>query len=116
MKLNQAAVKHAKKLIADNHYIVDSDWSEAQSSTIHENKYLDEHTWDEYALWYLGLDTKEDKDTKGHYAFPYGDLENLHRSGLIAVKQRAAQYDYGAIEKAADELLQLIDEREGQKA
>lgn len=115
MKLNQSAVKHAKQLIKDGTYVVDSDWSEAQSSTIQENNYLDEHDWSEYGKWYLGADSKEDRDTKGHYGFPYGDFTKVHRSGVIAAKQRAAQNDYSDIEKAADELLEMINEREGIK-
>ena len=31
------------------------------------------------------------------------------RSGLIAAKQRAAQNDHDAVEKAADELLDRLD-------
>lgn len=35
---------------------------------------------------------------------------------MIAAKQRAAQYDYAEIERAADELLQLIDQKEGRES
>jgi hypothetical protein len=115
MKVNQSAVKHAKKLIKDGKYVVDSDWSKSQSSTAQENKFLDEHDWNEYGEWHLGMDSKEDKDTKGHYGFPYGDFKKVHRSGVIAAKQRAAQNDYPDIEKAADDLLEMINEREGIK-
>ena len=31
------------------------------------------HGWREYGLWYLGIDTELDDETKGHYKFPYGD-------------------------------------------
>ncbi len=36
-------------------------------------------------------------------------------TGQIAAKQRAAQNDYPDVEKAADELLQLIDKKEGRE-
>jgi len=43
-----------------------------------------------------------------------GDFRKVHRDGLIAAKQRAAQNDYTDIEQAADELLEMIDKREAQ--
>ena len=45
--------------------------------------------------------------------FPYGDFHRVHRSGLIAAKQRAAQRDHDDIERAADELLVLLDAQHG---
>ena len=113
MKLNDSAVTHAKQLIKDGKYIVHSEWSEAQPSSTQENRYLDEHHWSDYSKWHLGVDSKEDRDTKGHYGFPYGDFKKVHRSGVIAAKQRAAQNGYDDIEKAADGLLEMINEREG---
>lgn len=114
-KVNRDAVKHARKLIEGGDYVVDTDWSERQPSPDDENKYLDRHDWDEYSRWHLAEDTSEDKDTKGRYKFPYGDFKKVHRAGVIAAKQRAAQNDYADVEKAADELLQLIDKQEGRE-
>lgn len=112
MKLNQAAFNHAKRLIRDGNVDMESDWGEARPSAGDENRFLEQHdqNWDEYAKWFLALDT-DDKDGKGHYNFPYGDFKQIHRQGVIAAKQRAAQYDYTEIEKAADELLDLIDKQ-----
>ena len=116
MKLNQRAVTYARQLIKSGKYVVDSDWSEAQPFPNQENNYLDEHDWSEYGEWHLGIDTDENEDTKGRYKFPYGDLKKVHREGLIAAKQRAAQNHYDRIEKAADALLNMINEREGIRA
>ncbi|MEO8609883.1 MAG: hypothetical protein ABI690_18465 [Chloroflexota bacterium] len=113
MKLNQTAVTHAKQLIKDGKYVVHSEWSEAQPSADAENKLLENNDWSDYSAWHLGVDAKEDKDTKGHYGFPFGDFKKVHRSGVIAAKQRAAQNGYDEIEKAADGLLEMINEREG---
>lgn len=109
MRLNHAAVEQAKKLIRAGKVVKDSDWSKAQPSTTAENKFLEDHDWDAFGLWYLGRDTGEDKDSKGGHNFPYGDFKQVHRKGLVAAKQRAAQNDYHTIEKAADDLLALID-------
>jgi hypothetical protein len=116
MKLNKVALNHAKSLIRRGKYIHETDWSEDQPSAEEENRFLDKHGWGDYSKWYLGLDTGEKSQTKGHFAFPYGDFKKVHRDGVIAAKQRAAQNDYHAIEQAADELLEMIDEREAQKA
>ena len=116
MKLHKAAFEHAKKLIKDGKYKLDTSWSDAQPSASEENRFLDQEGWDTFNLWYMGIDTDESEQTKSRQQFPYGDFKQVHRSGVIAAKQRAAQYDYGDIEKAADDLLQMIDEREGEKA
>lgn len=110
MKLNQQAVDKAKEMIRKNQYVKDSEWSEAQPESDEGNKYLEQHGWEEYAQWHLGIHEDESKETKSRYGFPIGDFRRVHRSGLIAAKQRAAQNDYQEVEKAADSLLHLLDE------
>jgi hypothetical protein len=109
-RVNEGAVKKAKALIRDGRVDMDSDWSEAQPSADDENRYRDSHSWDEYGEWFLAIDSEASEETKDRYNFPYGDFKKVHRDGVIAAKQRAAQNDHSAIEKAADELLTLIDE------
>lgn len=109
MRLNKDAFEQAKRLIRDGKVVKDSDWSSAQPSAKTGTKYEEDHGWDAYGNWFLARDTEDDADTKGGHNFPYGDFKKVHRQGLIAAKQRAAQNDYAAIEKAADELLQMID-------
>lgn len=112
VKLNSEAVKFAKDLIKSGKYIVGTDWSEEQPSTDEENQFAQNQGWDTYAQWHLGVDTDYEKDEKSRYAFPFGDFKKVHRKGVIAAKQRAAQNDYTEIENAADDLLQMIDARE----
>ncbi len=50
-------------------------------------------------------------DDEGRYAFPYGDFTKANRAALTHAKQRAAQDDHGAITKAADDLLERLDEK-----
>ena len=108
-RVNNDGVEKAKSLIESKQYVLDSDWSDAQSSTDAQNEYLDQHGWGEYAQWFLAIDTEASEDTKGRFNFDYGDFRRVHRSGLIAAKQRAAQNGHDAIEKAADKLLQELD-------
>lgn len=106
------AVAYAKELIRKGDYVTDTDWSESQPSPEDENDYLEEHGYDAYSKWFLAKDTDDSQETKERHLFPYGDFQKVHRSGVIAAKQRAAQYDYNTVLEAADELLAMIDSRE----
>ena len=70
----------------------------------------DTHSWDEFAQWHLGLTEDATDETKGRYAFVYGDFRRVHRTGLIACIYRAAEWRHKAVELAAHELLQRLDE------
>ena len=108
--VNPAAVARARALIAARQYVLDSDWGEAQPRAADENKFLESHTWEEYAEWHLGLTEGASDHTKARHAFVYGDFRRLHRKGLIACHFRAAEWRHKEIELAAHELLQLLDE------
>ncbi|UOQ70770.1 hypothetical protein [Hymenobacter cellulosilyticus] len=112
VKLNPAAVTYAKQLIQDGKIKNDEGhWGEHNPDSSAENKFLDKHEMDEYAQWHLGQDASHGEDTKGRYKFPFGDFKTVHRDGLIAAKERAAQQGYSDIEKAADELLQALEKK-----
>jgi len=112
-ELDTAAVEHARALIAKRQYVLNSDWGEAQPSAEDENRYLDQHGWDEYAAWHLGLTVGANDETKARYAFVFGDFRRIHRSGLIACVFRASEWRHKAIELAAHDLLQELDDRAG---
>ncbi len=107
--LNRRAVAHARKLIDARQYVLDSDWGEVAPSAADENDFLKSHSWDEYAEWHLGLTDGATDETKARYAFVYGDLRRVHRTGLIACVFRAAEWRHKAIELAAHDLLQHLD-------
>ena len=112
-EVNEAGVEHCRRLIESRQYVLDSDWGQSQPDAAAENAYLESHGWDDYAAWHLGL-TKGVKDgTKARYAFVYGDLRRVHRSGLIACVYRAAEWRHKAVELAAHDLLQQLDETSG---
>ncbi len=111
--VNAAAVTHCERLIDARQYVLDSDWGDAQPGTNEQNTFLESHAWEEYAEWHLGL-TEDAKDgTKARYAFVYGDLRRVHRMGLIACMYRAAEWRHKAVELAAHDLLQRLDEKSG---
>jgi hypothetical protein len=108
--LNERAVERARQLIEARQYVLESEWGEVQPSAADANAYLESHSWDEYAEWHLGLTEGAKDHTKARYAFVYGDFRRLHRTGLIACVYRASIWRHKAIELAAHDLLQLLDE------
>jgi hypothetical protein len=111
--VNRGAVAHAKELIENRRYVLNSDWGEVQPKADDENRYLKSHSWDEYAEWHLGLTEGPADETKGRYAFVFGDFKRIHRTGIIACHYRAAEWRHKEIELAAHELLQLLDRKSG---
>jgi len=111
--VNKAALAHARELIEARRYVLRSDWGERQPSAADQNRYLKTHSWDEYAAWHLGLTEGPADETKARYAFVFGDFRRIHRTGIIAVLFRAAEWRHKAVEKAAYQLLQDLDRRAG---
>ena len=111
VKLNKRAYEHSKKLVADGKVVLDERdaWSEHRPSAQKENEFIQRHGMTEYGRWYLGINDERGEDTKGHYEFPYGDFENIHRCGVITAESRAGQYKHYDIENAAAHLHGMID-------
>lgn len=112
ISLNSSAVTHARRLIEEGKIKNDAGhWGAHNPDRAEENDFLQTHQMHGYASWHLGLDMSKGEDSKSRYKFPYGDFEIVHRDGLIAAKERAAQQGYHDIENAADELLQLLEKK-----
>jgi hypothetical protein len=108
--VNRRGVAHARKLIKARQYVLDSDWGDAQPEAADENAFLEDHTWQEYGDWFLGLTEDADEETKARYAFVCGDFRRIHRSGLMACVYRAAEWRHKEVERAANRLLQELDD------
>ncbi len=111
--LNKAAERRIRELIDARQYVLDSQWGEVQPSTEAQNAYLENHSFDDYAGWHLGLTVGATDDTKARYAFVVGDFRRVHRSGLIACVYRASEWRHKEVELAAHELLQQLDRVSG---
>jgi hypothetical protein len=109
--VNKRAVAHARRLIDAHQYVLNSDWGEAQPKAADENAFLESHSWEDYAEWYLGLTEGASEDTKARYGFVYGDFRRVHRTGLIACQYRAAEWRHKEVELAAHDLLQHLDSK-----
>jgi hypothetical protein len=107
--VNKQAVAHARRLIDARQYVLDSAWGDVQPNADEANVFLKAHSWDEYAVWHLGLTEGATDGTKARYAFVYGDFRRVHRMGLIACMYRAAEWRHKDVELAAHELLQKLD-------
>ena len=107
--VNDEAVEACRKRIEAHQYVLRSEWQQAQPSAAEQNDFLETHSWDDYAGWHLGLTDGATDETKARYAFVYGDLRRVHRTGLIACVYRAAEWDHKDIELAAHDLLQRLD-------
>jgi hypothetical protein len=111
--VNDAAVARCRELIAAKQYVLDSDWGQVQPGADAQNAYLDRHDWQQYAAWHLGLTEGANDETKARYAFVYGDLRRVHRTGLIACVYRASEWRHKQVELAAHDLLQELDRTAG---
>ncbi len=107
--LNDAAVVRARKLIDGRQYVLESDWGDVQPKADDQNAFLENHTWDDYAQWHLGLTDGANDETKARYAFVYGDFRRVHRTALIACVYRASEWRHKDVELAAHDLLQYLD-------
>ena len=111
--VNERGVAKARALIDARQYVLRSEWGEVQPNAAAENAFLENHDWDEYGAWHLGLTEGANEETKARYGFVFGDLRRLHRSGIIACHYRAAEWRHKEIELAAHELLQYLDANSG---
>ena len=53
--VNKSAVTKARKLIEARQYVLDSDWGQVQPRADAQNAFLENHSWEDYAEWHLGL-------------------------------------------------------------
>jgi hypothetical protein len=113
VKLHEAGHRFAKRLIAEGKAVYDDRdaWSEHQPSTEEENRFIASHGYAEYGKWHLGADDEHPADTKGHWKYPYGDFNRVHRCGLLAAETRSGRNKHLDIEKAAHELHLMIKEK-----
>jgi hypothetical protein len=109
-RVNQDAVKQARKLIDDGKVDDTTEWSDAAPSADDGNSELEKHGWEAYGAWHLAIDEDANEETKGRYRFPYGDFSKVNRAALIHGKQRASQNGHDEIEQAFDDLLRRVDD------
>ncbi len=112
VRVNVAAFDWAATLIAQGHFVADKKgaWGNDHPTRSQENEFVRNHGFAEYGKWYLAVDERHSSGSKERYKFPFGDFQNVHRCGLLAIKSRAREYGYDEIESAAAKLLVMIDQ------
>jgi hypothetical protein len=110
-KLNRTGYDHAKRLVHAGRVVFDErdDWSEHQPSAQEENEFIEEHGIREFGKWHLGIDDEATPETKGHYKYPYGDFQDVHRCAVLSAESRAGQRDHEDIKSAAAHLHGMLD-------
>ena len=110
-KTNPKGISHANSLISNGDVTKPSSWE--RPSVEMENAYIEENGWDEFAKWFLGVDTSMDKENKGHYGYIYtSDFKTVDREGLRAIRQRSAQNGLSSVFAAAGKMIEAIDGKE----
>jgi ClpP class serine protease len=114
--LNKSGEAHLKGLIDAGKYNTDKGWdfSAEDGNALLGDKGDD---WARYGSAHLGEDDSATEDTKARWKYPAakakGASEEVHRAGLVAAKDRAAQNGEKDIEDAASALIDAIDKKEG---
>jgi len=113
IRLNETAFAYAEELIAQGRVVIDKKnaWRDHHPMAEDENEFIRAHGFAQYSKWHLGIDETHAEGTKARYKFPFGDFKNVHRCGLLAVKSRAHQFGYADIEKAATQLIKIINSK-----
>jgi hypothetical protein len=107
--VHTAGVRKAEGLIDAGEHDTTTEWSDAAPSASQENDHVDRYGYDGFGEWHLAVDPEASEETKGRYAFPFGDFTTVNRAALVHAKQRAVQNDHQAIADAADALLERLD-------
>lgn len=111
IKVNPKGNSKARKLISAGEVDTTSSWSFSASDG---NALLGEggDDWKTYGTFHLAVDDSAEPDTKEHYKYPFGKNGKVYRSGVRAIRTRAAQQGETDIFDAAGKLMEMMDEGE----
>jgi hypothetical protein len=82
-RVDEDAVKQARKLIDDREVDVDTEWSGDAPSADDGDAEIEKHGYEGYAAWHLVIDLDVAEETKGRHTFPYGDFSKVNRAARI---------------------------------
>ncbi len=110
IELNQEGFNYAKSLIEEGRVVNDlhGDWDEVNPGTREQDQFIHERGMEAFGRWHLGFKVGGSREDKTSYSFPYGNYEDLYRSGVIAAEERAAQFHHGQVLEAAKALEEML--------
>ena len=71
-KVNEAAVRQARRLIDEGTIDTETGWGETAPAAAEGNKDIEREGYDGYGRWHLGIATEASEETKDRYGFPMG--------------------------------------------
>lgn len=84
IQLNESALKHAHKLVNEDLIIHEKgEWERDKPTPGDEDKYLANHSWEEYSHWFLGVDEEKVLIQKTDIHFLMEILNELIRVELL---------------------------------
>ncbi len=99
-ELNEAAVAHARQLIADGNVSDATPWHAPDAAL--GDEVIARDGIEAYGIWFLGIHPGTDPGTKEHYGFPISnDFATVSLEGLRAADSRAGEWHHAEIEQAA---------------
>ena len=105
---SEEAEAFAAGLIKEGKTVPAGEWSRPTGERIDE--YVEANGWESLGKWFLGRNQDAEPETHAFYEFPFSnDFEKVHRRGLIAARERAAEYQHEEVFDAAGRLLDLYD-------
>lgn len=115
VSLNSKGVGHCRSLINAGKYNTTASW---EFTAADGNKLLGDNDWTRYGRMFLGVDSAQDAETKGHYKYPFGKLDGngneiVYRQALIAATARGAQQGVTEISNSARDLREALDKKAG---
>jgi hypothetical protein len=110
--LNRRGEVNARSLISVGAIDKDSAWR----FTVTDSDELlgeDGDDWITYSTWFLGEDTSAKEKTKQRYEYPFGKNGKIYKSALDDIRSRAAAEGATKIFESAGDLLDLINDSDG---
>ncbi len=113
IKINKEGYEHALKIIKNGLEVEHdtSNWKEVKPDVDEMARFLNTHSLEEYGLWFLGINTDADQNSKDKFVYTYGDFSVLHKSCLIAIEQESGNKHHHEIKSAAQKLLAMINNK-----
>jgi len=109
MQMNPVGIAHAKSLIDQGQYRINTPWRDVQPSNAAARKFLEQHGAADYATWYLAIDPAQPENSAERYLLPYGDFKSIHRSGIVVARDRADREGATEVRQAVEDILDLFD-------
>lgn len=103
MTLNPQTVDYAEQMIVEGRWALSTMWPSNAPSTEQQAEFSQAHGADALRQWFLAT------DAQGDLVLPVGDLQRVHRSGVLAAKRSAERAGDAEIVQAADSILDLFD-------